>query len=257
MTKNPLKNEGIEGRNITLISGMAGICSVGRIAVDAIAAQFNAKLVASMYLDDLPAHVTIDENGRMNLPVVQLYLAKPVAQQAFLLVTSDYQPSSNTGMFNFVDSLMNYLIETNISLIISLGAFVVEQIPSDPKIFVSGTDEAVIAKFLAIDKKRTIRMENGLISGANGLIPAWGAMLGLPGICLLAETVPIVKRDPKAARLVIEVLSKHFVFPFDFTSIDKEIKELEAALADFQRGAPGAVDITEQNARRDRQSYIG
>ena len=257
VTKYPLKNEGIEGTNITLVSGMAGICSVGRIAVDAMVGQFNAKLVASMYLDDLPAQVIIDEKGRMSLPVVQVYLAKPATKQSVLLVTGDYQPSSNTGMFNFVDQLMNYLIEVNISLIISIGAYVLEHVPLDPKVFVSGTDDAVIANFLAIDKEMMRRMENGLISGANGIIPAWGPLLGLPGICLLAETVPIVKRDPKAAKLVIEVLSKHFEFPFDFTPLGKEIKEMEAILADFKRGTPGAGDIIEQNARRDRQSYIG
>nr|MDO8085718.1 PAC2 family protein [Candidatus Sigynarchaeum springense] len=255
--KNPLKNEAIEGTNITLISGMAGICSVGRIAVDAMVTQFNAKLVASMYLDDLPAQVIIDEKGRMSLPVVQIYLAKPVPKQAFLLVTGDYQPSSNTGMFNFVDTLMNLSVESKMSLIISIGAYVVEQVPSDPKVFVSGTDDAVISRFIAIDKELMRRMENGLISGANGLIPAWGPLLGLPGVCLLAETVPIVKRDPKAAKLVVEVLSKHFEFPFDFKPLENEIKELDAILANFKRGAPSASEIIEQNAQRDRQSYIG
>jgi proteasome assembly chaperone (PAC2) family protein len=260
ISQKPLKNEGIEGTNITLISGMAGICSVGRIAVDAIVAQFNASLVASMYLDDLPAQVMIDGKGRMSLPVVQLYLARPVPKQSFLLVTGDYQPSSNTGMFNFVDMLMNYLIEEqglSISMIISIGAYVVEQVPVEPRVFISGTDDVVIARFLAIDKGLMRLMENGLISGANGIIPAWGTLLGLPGICMLAETVPVVKRDPKAAKLVVEVLSKHFDFPFDFTALVKDAKELEGILADMRRSSRDAGDIMEQNARRDRQSYIG
>ncbi len=260
MSERPLKDEGIEGTNITLISGMAGICSVGRIAVDAIVANSNAKLVASMYMDDLPAQVTIDGQGRMSLPVVQVYLARPVPEQSFLLVTGEYQPSSNTGMFSFVDALMSYLMKEQgmiISLIISIGAYVVEHVPKDPKVFISGTDDAVMARFLAIDKDMARLMENGLISGANGLIPAWGTLLGLPGICLLAETIPVVKRDPKAAKLVIELLSKHFEFPFDYAPLEKEIKEMEVVFADFKRNARDAGDIIEQNARWDRQSYIG
>jgi proteasome assembly chaperone (PAC2) family protein len=260
ISERPLKNEGIEGTNITLISGMAGICSVGRIAVDAIVAQFNASLVASMYFDDLPAQVMIDGKGRMSLPVVQVYLARPVPTQAFLLVTGEYQPSSNAGMFNFVDILMNYLIAEQglkISMIISIGAYVVEQVPVDAKVFVSGTDDAVIARFLSIDKNLMRLMENGLISGANGIIPAWGTLLGLPGICMLAETVPVVKRDPKAAKLVVEVLGKHFGFPFDFAALVKEAMEVEELFADLSRSSRTAGDIMEQNARRGRQSYIG
>ncbi len=260
ISEKPLKDEGIGGTDITLISGMAGICSVGRIAVDALAAQFNASLIASMYMDDLPAQVMVDGKGRMNLPVVQVYLARPAPKQSFLLVTGDFQPSSNTGMYNFVDMLLNYLIEEqglDISMIMSIGAYVVEQMPAEPKVFISGTDDAVIARFLAIDKDLMRLMENGLISGANGIIPAWGTLLGLPGICMLAETVPVVKRDPKAAKLVVEVLSKHFKFPFDFTTLEKDVKELEEVLADLKRGSRSAGDIMEQNARRDRQSYIG
>ncbi|MBN2149889.1 MAG: PAC2 family protein [Candidatus Lokiarchaeota archaeon] len=260
VSDNPIKGEEVAGTDITLISGLAGICSVGRIAVQSLITQFEARLVASMYPDDLPAQVAVDGNGRMILPVVQVYLARPVPRRSFLLVTGEYQPSSNAGMFNFVDSLMVHLLKEQglkVTLSISIGAYLVEHVPVEPKVFISGTDDAVVAELLAIDKGVMRLMENGLISGANGLIPAWGALLGLPGVCLLAETIPVVKRDPKAAKLVIELLSKRFGFPFDCTSLGKEIEEVEALMAELKGGTRNAGDIIDQSARRDRQSYIG
>lgn len=257
--KASIKDEAAGCSTITFVSGMAGICSVGRIAVDVMVTQFQARLVALMYLDDLPAQVVIDEKGMMNLPVVHIFLAKPAPDACFLLVTGEYQPSSNAGMFAFVDKLMRYLIEeqgVNITTIISIGAYIVEQVPSAPKVFVSGTDARVITSFLETDKATTRLMENGLISGANGVIPAWGTVLGIPGICLLAETVPVVKQDPRAAKLVIELLSKHFGFPFDFTPLVKGAREVETLLAEFNKTSRGASEM-EQQARRDRQSYIG
>lgn len=250
----------IEGKRVVLLSGMAGIGSIGKIAVEAIRDQFNAELVFSMYMDDFPSQVMVDKTGKLVLPSVQCYYAKISDELRFFIVTGDVQPASNNGIFIFVEELTSFLImKKNItfSLILSIGAYVVEQMSRQPKIFVSSTDSSLIDEFLALDESMILRMEDGIISGANGVIPAFGTLLGIPGICILAETVPVVKVDPRAAKAVIEILGKYFSVEFDVVNLEKASEEVETIIDDLERrmrspGVPG-----EDTATKNRQSYIG
>nr|MDO8114485.1 PAC2 family protein [Candidatus Sigynarchaeota archaeon] len=250
----------IEGKDIILISGMAGIGSIGKIAADAIKDHFKADLVCTIYFDDLPSQVLVEKAGKMVLPSVQVYYAKPTENKRFFIVTGEFQPASNNGMFIFVDELLNFLVEKkrlHLSLILSIGAYVTENPDDYPKVHVSGTGDRVINEFVALDKDIMRVMEEGIISGANGVIPAFGTILGIPGVCLLVETIPVVKRDPRAAKAVLEILSKYFEFPFDFSAIEKESKEIEKILNDIKKRSKSAGDLTDSDAAKDRQSYIG
>ena len=250
----------IEGKRVVLLSGMAGIGSIGKIAVETIRDQFNAELVFSMYMDDFPSQVMVDKTGKLVLPSVQCYFAKVKDDLCFFIVTGDFQPASNNGIFIFVEELTNFLIEKKgitFSMILSIGAYVVEQVAHQPKVFVSGTDSGLIDEFAGLDNEVMRIMEDGIISGANGVIPAFGTLLGIPGICMLAETVPIVKTDPRAAKAVIEIITKYFSFEIDLSPMEKASDEVEAILDDLNRRARSMDEAKDDTAMKNRQSYIG
>src|SRR5271157_2309371 len=250
----------IEGKRVILLSGMAGIGAIGKIAVETIRDQFNAELVFSMYMDDFPSQVMVDTAGKLVLPSVQCYFAKVTDDLCFFIVTGDFQPASNNGIFIFVEELTSFLIvKKNITfpLILSIGAYVVEQVSHQPKVYVSGTDSNVINEFVELDNDVMRLMEDGIISGANGVIPAFGTLLGIPGICMLAETVPVVKTDPRAAKAVIEILAKYFSVDLDVSPLEKASDDVDVVLDDLQRRARSMDEPKDDTATRNRQSYIG
>jgi uncharacterized protein len=250
----------IEGKRVILLSGMAGIGAIGKIAVETIRDQFNAELVFSMYMDDFPSQVIVDKQGKLMLPSVQCYHAKITDDLCMFIVTGDVQPASNNGIFVFVEELTSFLIvKKNIkfSLILSIGAYVVEQVAHQPKIFVSGTDSDLINEFVALDADVMRIMEDGIISGANGVIPAFGTLLGIPGVCMLAETVPVVKADPRAAKAVIEMLAKYFSAEFDLSKLEQASAEVDAILDDLARRMRPPGEPADDTATKNRQSYIG
>lgn len=244
-----------------LIVGMPGIGSVGKIVVESLMEQLKAELVLSIYFDDFPSQVIVNEDGKLMIPRINVFKAEQANDVTFLLLTGDFQPTSNLGIYKFVDKLMNFLADEkklNIQLVLSTGAYVPEHIPMHPKIFISGTDEAVMQEFIGLDPDKIRIMSGGVITGANGIIPAWCELVHIPGICLLGETIPMIKKDIRASKTILEVLQMRFNFKFDFTEIEKQAKDMDTTLEELKKRA-GITPSEEKEDifKRGDQSYIG
>jgi len=253
--------EELKSKNIVLLVGMPGIGSVGKIVIESLKEQLEAELVLSIYFDDFPSQVIVDEDGKLMIPRIKVFNAGISNDLNFLLLTGDFQPTSNLGIYNFVDKLMKFLKDEkklNVQMVLSTGAYVPEHIPMHPKIFISGTENAVIEEFIKLDPDKIRIMSGGIITGANGIIPAWCEIIKIPGICLLGETIPMIKKDIRASKALLEVLKMRFNFDFDFTEIDKQAKEMDNTLEELKKRA-GIVpsDEKEDFFKRGDQSYIG
>jgi proteasome assembly chaperone (PAC2) family protein len=69
-------------------------------------------------------------------------------------------------------------------------------------------------------------MNNGSITGMNGLLIGVGKAKGITGICLLGETSGYVV-DAIASKAVLEILSKILGFKLDMTSLNKKAQDTE------------------------------
>ncbi|MFX0103016.1 MAG: PAC2 family protein [Candidatus Hodarchaeota archaeon] len=253
--------EELKSKEFVLVVGMPGIGSVGKIVIESLREQLEAELVLKVYFDDFPSQVIVDEDGKLMIPRINVFKAEISSDLNFLLLTGDFQPTSNLGIYNFVDKLMKYLInekKLKIQMVLSTGAYVPERnIPMHPKIFISGTDMDVMEEFLKLDQKKIRVMSGGIITGANGIIPAWCELLDIPGICLLGETIPMLKKDIRATKTILEVLKMRFDFDFDFTEIEKQAKDLDNTLEELKKRAGISPEEREDIFKRGDQSYIG
>jgi hypothetical protein len=256
-----LKSLDLAGKDVFFLCGMPGIGSVGKLVIETMVVQLKAQLAVTIYFDDFPSQVIVEPGGKLLLPTVQIFLATPNETSTFLLMTGDFQPSSNIGIYGFVDGVMNYLTkekDLKLSLLLSTGAYVPDQVPLEPKIYVSATDLVEMEKLVEIDPEKVNHMEGGIITGANGIIPAWGLLIGIPGICMLAETIPMVKRDPKAARIILETLAKRFSIEMDLSDLDAMSDEMDKNIDDLKRRAGIMPESKEEESgTKARQSYIG
>lgn len=221
-----------------ILIGFPGIALVGKLAITAIRDSIDADLILNIQCFDFPPKSTV-ENGNLDIPTAKLYYKNRKSNDFFIL-TADYQPHSSEGVFEFSKrfcEIMDELTNGKIKMYISTGAMVSDKPLEDdePTVFISGTDQKLMKSFLKF--KNTEIMENGVIAGANGILPAWAGTNGFaPGICLLAETVPLqmINLNPKASKRLVTVLKEYFEIDMDYKELDKKIEEMEEMVDKFK-----------------------
>ena len=134
-----------------------------------------------------------------------------------------------------------------------MGAFVPESMGEKRKVYVSSTQQEWIDFFLESSTQTTVILKGGYISGANGIIPAWSSIhYDIPGVCILADTMPLLQIDPAASKELARVLNALFKLDIDEDLLDKRIEEIETMTTQF-------LDIM-QKRKEDQekpQPYIG
>ncbi|MBY9007316.1 MAG: PAC2 family protein [Candidatus Lokiarchaeota archaeon] len=224
--------------NPVILIGWPGIALVGKLAISSIKDSIEAQLLYDIKYYDFPPKSYV-ENGFLGIPTAKLYYKKRESGDIFIL-TGDYQPQTPEGVFDFSQKFcekMKELTDNKISMYISTGAMVSDKIIDKkiPDTYVCGTDEKIVDSFLEYDN--TLIMENGVIAGANGILPAWAGNNGFaPGICLLAETLPLqmINVDPKASKALVTLLKDYFKLEMDYSELDKQIKDMEEMLEKFR-----------------------
>ncbi|MBD3198219.1 MAG: hypothetical protein GF317_24430 [Candidatus Lokiarchaeota archaeon] len=226
--------------NPVVLIGWPGIGLVGKLAVSAIKDSIDAELFMDIQYYDFPPKSNV-KDGSLDIPTAQVYY-KPRESRDLFILTGDYQPQSPEGVFEFSQKFceeMDSITNGNISMYISTGAMVSEKkIDETPEIYICGTDSKVVDAFLKY--KTTKIMETGIIAGANGILPASAGKNGYaPGICLLAETIPIgmINLDPKASKSLVSLLKDFLNIDMDYSELDKQIAEMEEMFDKFKEQA--------------------
>ena len=162
-----------------------------------------------LYSKDFPPRVLVKQ-GITTIPktTVHLYRAAPDEPHDLLLLTADFQPSTNAGVYEYADFVGNEFEKLGVSILYSLAAYEQDYeeyfkvYPKDPRIYVSASTESLLS--LISDSAHVEVTEEGVIVGANGVIPAWAAsMYNMDGACILGETLGIIQGDYRAAKAIL------------------------------------------------------
>ncbi|MHC1591826.1 MAG: PAC2 family protein [Candidatus Helarchaeales archaeon] len=212
-----------------VLIGFPGIAMVGKLAVLNIAKTLNAVPARAIYFSDFPPQAIISQEGFMQIPKATINLARDVGEQDVLIISADFQPISQAGIYQFSDYICKSCKEMNVQTVISTGAFVPQgQITSERKVYVSGTSKKIIEFLLESKSARTVLFKGGYITGANGVIPAWASIhYGMDGACLLADALSMLQFDPKASKTLVQVISERFNLPMNVEDLDREIENIE------------------------------
>jgi proteasome assembly chaperone (PAC2) family protein len=224
-------------KNPIMMIGWPGIALVGKIAITTIIESLNAKEYIEIEYYDFPPK-SIIEKGTMNLPTAKIY-HKSGEEYDFFLLTADFQPQTSEGIYDFsknICELMKDITNNNMQMYISTGALVPEALPETVKVHVSGTNPNIVEKFLKLENTKL--MEGGFIAGANGILPTYAGNKGYaPGVCLLAETIPVpmLNADPKASKALVKILKEYFsLSDVTFEELDKQIKDLNKVISSIK-----------------------
>ncbi|MHA1950815.1 MAG: PAC2 family protein [Candidatus Thorarchaeota archaeon] len=244
------------------IVGLPGIANVGKVAIETLTHVLDATHVIDFYSDDLPPRVIVQQGiSRCPKSTIHLYNAAPDEPHDLLILTADFQPASGKGVFEYADYVGREFAKFGVKELFSLAAYeqgypeYFEQFPSPPRIYTSASSIDLLDRITESDG--IVKIDEGAIVGANGIIPAWAASVySMEGACLLGETIGVIKADYWAARSLLQKLANLVGIKAHFdvidTQVEKVVEFIKWAMEEIvQKGSPS------EDAESPPDRYIG
>ena len=230
-----------------LICGFPGSGYIGKIAVDHLIQELDAKHLADIYSTSLPPQVLIKTNGIAELMKNSIFYVekKPVGTSSsssyssndLLLLTGDSQPGSPESQYALAEQILDIATKFNTQKIFTLGAYITQVFVDKPRIFGTANDIEIVKTF---HEQNILSMDNGSVAGMNGLIVGIAKILGIEGTCLLGETSGYVV-DAKASKAVLQSLLSITGIRVDMTGLEKKAKDTEMLIQTIQQEAEKAL----------------
>jgi len=245
--------------NPLLVSGLPGIGYVAKLSVDYLREQLNAELFEEIYSPYFPPYVLIRKDGIVELLRNELYFWKNKESGNDLVIfTGNVQAGSPEGQFEIVDEVLRRARGLGVTKLFALAAYVGHGYVETPRVFGAVTDPS-----LAEDLRRfgVLLMEEGSISGTNGLLFGHAKLWGIQGVCLLGETPAYVTPsgravvDAKAAKAVLEILTKILNIDVDMAPLEEQAKLTEEFVHRIEEMTRRAVEEAQRAVERRMPKY--
>jgi len=217
-----------------LLTGLPGIGLVGKLVVDYLLKELKAKRFAEVYSDSFPPAVHTHKSI-VGLIKDDFFHCK-VKNKDFIFLAGPVQPAldlryaSSQEHYEFSEKIVDFCASIGVKQIYTLAGINIgdRRLNHEPRVVIVGTDKAVLDPLVKLGCVPS--GQDGLISGAAGLILGMAAARKIGGACLMGETnANLVYGDHGAAKKVLEVLTKKFGFSVKMQAIEKESKNIESA----------------------------
>ncbi len=236
-----------------LIEGLPGIGYVGKLAADHLVDELDAEKFAEMTSSYFPHHVTVDEDGVMDLVKIDFYHASFDDQDLIILV-GDVQATSNEGHYDVTNKLLDFAEERGVTDIFALGGYATgKHSSSKPKVVGASNDEEVLEEYR--DHGIDVEEGSGPILGVSGLLLGLGKNRGIKGSTLLGETHGILV-DPSSAKAVLEALTNILGFEVDMSKLEERAEKTEEIISRLRREQK-LREVSEPTEEEEELSYIG
>ena len=239
-----------------LIEGLPGIGNVGKVAVDFLIDELNAKKLYEITSYTFPHSVFVNENNLVELPMIEIFYKKfDGKRQDILFLGGDVQPTDEVSSYEFSDKLLDILEEFKGKEVITLGGIGIAEVPKKPKVYCTGNTKRIIKKYKNGMVNEKLYGVVGPIVGVSGLLIGLAKRREIDGISFLAETYghPMYL-GIKGAREILKVLNKILNLKINMKRLDKEIKEIET---DLMKKTEQLSEVSKQTALKKLKSKLG
>jgi hypothetical protein len=237
-----------------LIEGLPGIGNVGKIALDFMIENLNAKKIYEIKSKKFPNSVFINEANLAELPKIEIY-HKRIKNQDLIFLSGDIQPIEDESCYDFCEKILDLFQTMKGKEIITLGGIGLSSPPENPKVFCTGNSKEIIKKY-----QKNNQLNNNLfglvgpIMGVSGLLLGLGKERKIPSISLLAETYGHPSYlGIKGAREILKKLNKSLSLNINLKDLDKEIKEIEKEIKNIN----ALQELNKKPKRQLSTNYIG
>lgn len=155
----------------------------------------------------------------------------PEGRHDLVVFIGEAQPP--TGKFAFCRGLMDFAEQLGVKKVFTFAAMATPMHPArDSRVFAAAIDDDTLAQLKQLDLEV---LEDGQISGQNGVMLGVAAERGLSGACLLGEMPQIFAQlpFPKASRAVLDTFAKIAGIQIDFTELNAQVQEVEEKLQEL------------------------
>lgn len=152
----------------------------------------------------------------------------PQKRHDLLVFIGEAQP--NTGGYPLCHRIMDYAMRRGVTRVFTFAAMATQLHPTaEPRVFAAATDRALLSTL----REQAVEVLNeGQISGLNGVLLAAAAEHGVPAACLLGELpfFAVGVTNPKAAQAVLDVFAKLAGISIDFSELREQAEQVEQGL---------------------------
>ncbi len=246
--KTTIREWGLKPQNPTIVEGLPGLGSVGRLAVSFLIDELNARKIAELYSPYFPYQAIVNSRGIARLPRAEFYYSTNNGRE-LVMMSGDCQPLTSYGQYEVASKIVQYAVEHSASKIISIGGFVSPRRDKD-LVVGAATGSSLVSELTSAGA--IVEKEGVPIVGVAGLLIALARTKKLDAACLLGQTFGLGP-DPAATQRVLRVLGKALELKLDFSNLDRQvakIRTVEKKIGQIEKKLASML-------RKDQTIYIG
>jgi uncharacterized protein (TIGR00162 family) len=242
-----------------LVCGLPGIAFIGKLAVDYLIRELGAKLVGAVYAPFFSPYVLIGSDGVVEILRNELYYLQDEGGRGIYFLTGNAQAASPEGQYALLDKVLETVLPLGVTHVYSIAAFLTDKPFERPTVYGIATTPSLVD---GVAEWGVVAMDQGSISGMNGLILGLARMKQLNGTCLLGEThgyqTPTGQYivDANAARAVLEILTAMLKLPVDMKPLEQQAAQMDDFLGQLAEVEKQVRDEMRRAADRDPSRYI-
>lgn len=146
-----------------------------------------------------------------------------------------------TGKYAFCRKLVEFARQLGVERVFTFAAMATEMRPEHPsRLFAAATSDEILAE---LKRPEVEILEEGAISGLNGVLLGVAAENGLPGVCLLGEMPHVFPQlpFPKASLSVLEMFATMAGLKLDLAELREQARTVEEKLGELFAAVQQAV----------------
>jgi len=238
------------------IEGLPGIGNVGKVVIDFIVDELDAKKIYEITSNTFPHSVFVNEDNLVELPKIEMFF-KRVNGHDLLLMGGDVQPIDEVSSYEFSEKVLDLVESFNAKEIITLGGIGLGEIPKKPKIYCTGNSRKIVDRYKNNKVHNRLYGVVGPIVGVSGLLLGLASKRKIDAVALLAETYghPMYL-GVKGARELLKVLDEKLKLGVNVDKLEKEIAYIEKQIMKRTEELSSVSKKTTLKKGRDF-SYIG
>ncbi|MCX8175038.1 MAG: PAC2 family protein [Candidatus Micrarchaeota archaeon] len=216
-------------KNPVLVEGFPGLGLVGTISASYLVEKLKMEPLGYITGEQFPPLAAV-HNHRPLYPARMYYSKK---HNLIVFISEFVVP---IGAVNeLADKIYEFARKSKVRRIISLGGITIKG--EQDTVYSIASLPSLSAE---LERIPTVKMiKEGATTGVTGVLLARGAVENYPIISLLAESQEGYM-DPKAAAMVLEVLSRLLKISIDTTALENEAKEIDSKLKEMMGKAKTA-----------------
>jgi uncharacterized protein len=238
-----------------LVCGFPGSGFVGKLAVDHLIQELNAKHLADIYSTSFPPQILIRTDGTADLIKNSIFYFEDTGPYpiSLLLLTGDTQPVNPDSEYLLAEEILDIAAKFNPKQVFTLAAYITGIFIDKPRIFGTATHIDIVKTF---EDKGVLAMDGGSITGMNGIMIGIAKLRGMKGVCLLGETSGYVV-DAKSSKSLLEILLSIIGIKINMTNLEKRAKDTEALIQAIEKQIAGRTSEGNQGSSQNKPSNTG